>query len=96
MRRLEQTEEEEGVVEVLSSDGGREQFDLVVSADGQWSHTRKMTLGPGARISHRTNRTIRCDPVFCKETVSLRMKPACLERMPRMDRFRSHDKEGVI
>jgi 2-polyprenyl-6-methoxyphenol hydroxylase-like FAD-dependent oxidoreductase len=31
---------------VLYSDGGKENFDLLVGADGQWSHTRTMMLGP--------------------------------------------------
>jgi 2-polyprenyl-6-methoxyphenol hydroxylase-like FAD-dependent oxidoreductase len=35
-------------VEVLFSDGEKEKFDLVVGADGQWSHTRNMMIGPGA------------------------------------------------
>jgi 2-polyprenyl-6-methoxyphenol hydroxylase-like FAD-dependent oxidoreductase len=36
-----------GVVEVLYDDGERESFDLLVGADGLWSHTRRMMLGPG-------------------------------------------------
>jgi 2-polyprenyl-6-methoxyphenol hydroxylase-like FAD-dependent oxidoreductase len=35
-------------VEVVYSDGQKEEFDLVVGADGQWSSTRSMMLGPGA------------------------------------------------
>jgi 2-polyprenyl-6-methoxyphenol hydroxylase-like FAD-dependent oxidoreductase len=35
-------------VQVLFSDGEKEEFDLVVGADGQWSNTRNMMLGPGA------------------------------------------------
>ncbi|KAB8263129.1 hypothetical protein BDV32DRAFT_9134 [Aspergillus pseudonomiae] len=35
--------------EVLFSDGSREQFDLVVGADGSGSHTRKMILGTDAK-----------------------------------------------
>ena len=35
-------------VEVMYSDGEKEEFDLVVGADGQWSHTRNMMLDPGA------------------------------------------------
>ena len=35
-------------VRVVYSDGEKEEFDLVVGADGQWSSTRSMMLGPGA------------------------------------------------
>ena len=35
-------------VRVAYSDGEKEEFDLVVGADGQWSSTRSMMLGPGA------------------------------------------------
>ncbi|KAK1973815.1 hypothetical protein LZ30DRAFT_609787 [Colletotrichum cereale] len=35
-------------VQVLFSDGEKEEFDLLVGADGQWSHTRNTMLGPGA------------------------------------------------
>ncbi|EAQ89254.1 hypothetical protein CHGG_05873 [Chaetomium globosum CBS 148.51] len=43
---LEQVEG--GKVDVRFEDGRTETFDLVVGADGQWSRTRKVMLGPGA------------------------------------------------
>ncbi|KAF3009724.1 hypothetical protein E8E13_009102 [Curvularia kusanoi] len=40
-------EQEERGVRVQYSDGGSGEFDIFVGADGQWSHTRAMMLGPG-------------------------------------------------
>ena len=34
--------------DIAYSDGEKEEFDLVVGADGQWSSTRNMMLGPGS------------------------------------------------
>ncbi|KAK3311211.1 uncharacterized protein B0T15DRAFT_66500 [Chaetomium strumarium] len=36
-------------VEVRFEDGKTDRFDLVVGADGQWSRTRRMMLGPGVQ-----------------------------------------------
>jgi 2-polyprenyl-6-methoxyphenol hydroxylase-like FAD-dependent oxidoreductase len=47
-KTVQSFEQKGDVVEVLFSDGERDEFDLVVGADGQWSHTRNMMLGPGA------------------------------------------------
>jgi 2-polyprenyl-6-methoxyphenol hydroxylase-like FAD-dependent oxidoreductase len=47
-KTVQSFEQEEGFVRVLFSDGEKENFDLLVGADGQWSHTRNMMLGPGA------------------------------------------------
>ncbi|KAK2027522.1 FAD/NAD(P)-binding domain-containing protein [Colletotrichum zoysiae] len=47
-KTVQSFEQKEGSVEVLFSDGKKEEFDLLVGADGQWSHTRNMMLGPGA------------------------------------------------
>lgn len=44
---VESFEQYESSVEVLFSDGKRDRFDLLVGADGQGSHTRRMMLGPG-------------------------------------------------
>lgn len=38
----------DNIVHILLTDGTAESFDLVVGADGQWSRTRKMMLGPTA------------------------------------------------
>lgn len=45
---IESFAENETSVEVCFSDGRTEQFDLLVGADGQWSRTRRMMLGPDA------------------------------------------------
>ena len=47
-KTVQSFEQKEGCVEVLYSSGGKEEFDLIVGADGQWSHTRKMMLDPKA------------------------------------------------
>lgn len=46
-KTVQSHEQKEGMVEVLYSDGEKETFDLLVGADGLWSHTRKSMLGPG-------------------------------------------------
>jgi 2-polyprenyl-6-methoxyphenol hydroxylase-like FAD-dependent oxidoreductase len=45
-KTVQSFEQKDGFIEVLYSDGGKENFDLLVGADGQWSHTRTMMLGP--------------------------------------------------
>ncbi|RYP85934.1 hypothetical protein DL769_000871 [Monosporascus sp. CRB-8-3] len=45
---VENFEEKDGSVEVRFADGKADRFDLLVGADGQWSRTRKIMLGPGA------------------------------------------------
>lgn len=45
---IESYEEKDSVVEVQFAGGRTDTFDLVVGADGQWSKTRKMMLGPDA------------------------------------------------
>jgi 2-polyprenyl-6-methoxyphenol hydroxylase-like FAD-dependent oxidoreductase len=47
-KTVQSFEQKEGFVRVLFSDGEEENFDLLVGADGQWSHIRNMMLGPGA------------------------------------------------
>lgn len=47
-KTIHSVEQKESSIEVLFSDGGKDEFDLVVGADAQWSQTRKMMLGPGA------------------------------------------------
>jgi 2-polyprenyl-6-methoxyphenol hydroxylase-like FAD-dependent oxidoreductase len=46
-KTVQSYEQKEGTVDVLYSDGEKETFDLLVGADGLWSHTRRMMLGPG-------------------------------------------------
>jgi 2-polyprenyl-6-methoxyphenol hydroxylase-like FAD-dependent oxidoreductase len=41
-------EQKDNSVEVSFEDGKTDTFDLLVGADGQWSRTRRMMLGPGA------------------------------------------------
>ncbi|RYP70326.1 hypothetical protein DL771_005533 [Monosporascus sp. 5C6A] len=48
---IESFEEKDSSVEVRFTDGKADRFDLLVGADGQWSRTRKMMLGPGAADS---------------------------------------------
>jgi 2-polyprenyl-6-methoxyphenol hydroxylase-like FAD-dependent oxidoreductase len=43
---VESFEEKDGYVEVHFKNGKMDRFDLLVGADGQWSHTRRMMLGP--------------------------------------------------
>lgn len=43
---IESFEERDNAVEVRFRSGKTDKFDLVVGADGQWSRTRKMMLGP--------------------------------------------------
>lgn len=45
---IENIRENEGAVEVKFVNGTTDVFDLVVGADGQWSRTRRMMLGPDA------------------------------------------------
>ncbi|PKX97017.1 FAD/NAD(P)-binding domain-containing protein [Aspergillus novofumigatus IBT 16806] len=45
---VERLEQDSDLVRVKFSDGKKDQFDLVVGADGQGSHTRRMMLGPDA------------------------------------------------
>jgi 2-polyprenyl-6-methoxyphenol hydroxylase-like FAD-dependent oxidoreductase len=47
-KTVQSFEQKEESVKVLFSDGEKEEFDLLVGADGQWSHTRNMMLGPKA------------------------------------------------
>ena len=47
-KTVQSFEQKGEAVEVVYSDGQKEEFDLVVGADGQWSSTRNMMLGPGA------------------------------------------------
>jgi len=47
-KTVQSFEQKEESVEVVFSDGEKGEFDLLVGADGQWSHTRNMMLGPGA------------------------------------------------
>ncbi|KAH6854535.1 hypothetical protein B0I37DRAFT_33202 [Chaetomium sp. MPI-CAGE-AT-0009] len=46
---VESFEQENGSVHVRFEDGQTNTFDLVVGADGQWSRTRKVMLGTGAK-----------------------------------------------
>jgi len=43
---IENFEEKDSSVKVQFTDGKTDQFDLLVGADGQWSRTRRMMLGP--------------------------------------------------
>ncbi|KAK1994136.1 FAD/NAD(P)-binding domain-containing protein [Colletotrichum falcatum] len=44
-KTVQSFKQKEESVEVLFSDGEKEEFDLLIGADGQWSHTRDMMLG---------------------------------------------------
>ncbi|KAL2131233.1 hypothetical protein VTI74DRAFT_5384 [Chaetomium olivicolor] len=44
---VEGFEEKDNAVHVRFEDGKTDRFDLLVGADGQWSRTRRMMLGPG-------------------------------------------------
>ena len=46
---VEKLEQHDDFVEISFRDGKKDKFDLVIGADGQGSHTRKMMLGPGAK-----------------------------------------------
>ncbi|PKS06058.1 hypothetical protein jhhlp_007892 [Lomentospora prolificans] len=43
---IDSFEQKDGNVQVRFTDGHTDTFDLVVGADGVWSHTRKLMLGP--------------------------------------------------
>ncbi|KAK2006840.1 FAD binding domain protein [Colletotrichum eremochloae] len=47
-KTVQSFEQKEESVEVLFSDGEKGEFDLLIGADGQWSRTRNMMLGPEA------------------------------------------------
>ncbi|KAM0697932.1 hypothetical protein Q7P36_002786 [Cladosporium allicinum] len=47
-KTVQSFEQKGEAVQVVCSDREKEEFDLVVGADGQWSNTRSMMLGPGA------------------------------------------------
>jgi 2-polyprenyl-6-methoxyphenol hydroxylase-like FAD-dependent oxidoreductase len=44
-KTVQSYEQKDKIVQVLYSDGETETFDLLVGADGLWSHTRRMMLG---------------------------------------------------
>ncbi|KAH7003000.1 hypothetical protein EDB82DRAFT_549479 [Fusarium venenatum] len=46
---VESYEQLEDSVEVRLANGQKDQYDLVIGADGQWSRTRKLMLGPEAK-----------------------------------------------
>ncbi|KAK2763113.1 hypothetical protein FQN54_009748 [Arachnomyces sp. PD_36] len=50
---IEGFEEKDGSLEVRFADGKADNFDLLIGADGQGSHTRKLMLGPDAADAFR-------------------------------------------